>query len=62
MSRLNERDRDALLLRFFKNQDFRAVGSALGVSNDAAQKRVARALEKLRGYLKPAMSWRETLQ
>ena len=48
MSRLGEQDRSALLLRFFQSQDFQAVGLALGVSEDAAQKRVARALEKLR--------------
>ncbi len=43
--------RDALLLRFFKNQGFRAVGVGLGISDDAAQKRVSRAVEKLRGLL-----------
>src|SRR6185436_2080988 len=47
---LADADREALLLRFFKNHDFRAVGSALGVSDDAAQKRVSRALERLRGF------------
>jgi RNA polymerase sigma factor (sigma-70 family) len=51
MSDLNEQDRDALLLRFFKNQDFRAIGESLGVSEDAAQKRVSRALERLRAEL-----------
>ncbi|HEX7470329.1 MAG TPA: sigma-70 family RNA polymerase sigma factor, partial [Verrucomicrobiae bacterium] len=48
MTDLSDEDRDALLLRFFKNQDFRAIGQSLGVSDDAAQKRVSRALEKLR--------------
>ena len=48
---LSEQDREALLLRFFKNMDFRAVGAALGVSDDTAQKRVARSLEKLRAVL-----------
>jgi RNA polymerase sigma factor (sigma-70 family) len=48
MSELSEPDYDALVLRFFKNQDLRSVGLALGVSDDAAQKRVARALDKLR--------------
>jgi len=48
MAELSEADRDALLLRFFKNQDFRAVGASLGVSNDTAQKRVSRALDRLR--------------
>jgi hypothetical protein len=52
ISTLDDQDRDALLLRFFKNQDFRAVGTALGVSDNAAQKRVARTLEKLRDALR----------
>jgi RNA polymerase sigma factor (sigma-70 family) len=51
MAELCDADRDALLLRFFKNRDFRGVGEALGVSDDAAQKRVSRALEKLRNHL-----------
>jgi hypothetical protein len=48
MEKLEETDREALLLRFFKNEDLRAVGAALGVSDDAAQKRVGRAVERLR--------------
>jgi RNA polymerase sigma factor (sigma-70 family) len=48
MTDLNEPDRHALLQRFFKNQDFRSIGESLGVSEDAAQKRVSRALERLR--------------
>jgi RNA polymerase sigma factor (sigma-70 family) len=48
MADLSDEDRDALLLRFFKNQDFRAIGESLGVSDDAAQKRVSRATERLR--------------
>jgi RNA polymerase sigma factor (sigma-70 family) len=51
ISSLGDKDRVALLLRFFKNQDFRGVGTALGISDDAAQKRVSRALEKLRRLL-----------
>ncbi|MDB6110082.1 MAG: polymerase, sigma-24 subunit, subfamily [Pedosphaera sp.] len=51
MAGLSEPDRQALLLRFFQRQDFQAVGVALGVSDDAAQKRVARALDKLRAHL-----------
>src|ERR1051326_438905 len=51
LSGLSDEDRDALLLRFFKDHDFRSVGRALGISDDAAQKRVSRALEKLREYL-----------
>jgi len=47
---LNDGDREALLLRYFKNHDFRTVGATLGISDDAAQKRVSRALERLRDY------------
>lgn len=51
LNELNSSDRHALVLRFLKRQDFRSVGSALGISEDSAQKRVSRALEKLRGIL-----------
>jgi DNA-binding Lrp family transcriptional regulator len=52
LNQLNSADRDALVLRFLKQQDLRAVGEALGISDDAAQKRVDRALEKLHVLLK----------
>jgi len=48
---LDEADRRAVLLRFFEQRDLRAVGAALGTNEDAAQKRVGRAVEKLRGLL-----------
>jgi RNA polymerase sigma factor (sigma-70 family) len=51
LNQLSSPDRDALVLRFLKRQDLRAVGAALGISEDTAQKRVSRALEKLRGIL-----------
>lgn len=44
-------DRTAILLRFFENKSLREVGAALGTSDDAAQKRVTRALEQLREAL-----------
>ena len=47
---LGDEDREALLLRYFKNHDLRTVGATLGVSDDAAQKRVSRAVERLREY------------
>jgi len=47
---LDEKDREVLLLRYFKNQDFRAVGLALSISDDTAQKRAARALERVREF------------
>jgi RNA polymerase sigma factor (sigma-70 family) len=51
MGVLDEADRGALLLRFFEGNDLRAVGTALGVSEDAARMRISRALEKLRELL-----------
>src|SRR6266487_87566 len=51
MANLGDADRDALVLRFFKNEDLRTIGIALGTSEDAAQKRVTRALEKLHAFL-----------
>jgi RNA polymerase sigma factor (sigma-70 family) len=51
MDELNERERQAVLLRFFEARPFAQVGLVLGVSEDAARMRVERALEKLRGLL-----------
>ncbi len=50
MAHLDATDRDAVVLRYFEKQDLRAVGGALGVSEDAAQKRVSRAVERLREF------------
>ena len=47
---LGARDRAAILLRYFEKRDLRTIGETLGSNEDAAQKRVARALEKLRGH------------
>ena len=47
---LSAADREAVLLRFFQNKNHGEVGSALGLSEDAARKRVDRALEKLRTH------------
>ena len=48
MAQLRDQDRDALVLRYFQNKSLRDVGAALGLDEYAAQKRVGRALEKLR--------------
>jgi RNA polymerase sigma factor (sigma-70 family) len=48
---LGETDRNAVLLRFFEAQPMRVVGEKLSLSEDAAKKRVSRALEKLKGIL-----------
>ena len=48
---LNERDREALLLRFFEGRGFADIGAKLGLSEDAARMRVERALAKMRAVL-----------
>jgi RNA polymerase sigma factor (sigma-70 family) len=48
LARLGERDRNAIVLRFFENKNLRDVGAGLGVNEDAAKMRVTRAVEKLR--------------
>lgn len=52
INRLGAADRTAILLRFFEKRDLRSVGEAMGASENAAQKRVSRALEELRALLK----------
>jgi serpin B len=47
---LDDADRDALLLRFFEDKSHREVGAQLGLAEDAARMRVARALDKLRAH------------
>jgi hypothetical protein len=51
MHELGEKDRLAVLLRFFQNKNLREVGVALGLGENAARMRVDRALEKLHGIL-----------
>lgn len=51
MDSLGDDDRRAILLRFFENQSLADVGRALRCSEDAAQKRVIRALDRLRDFL-----------
>lgn len=50
MHELNEADREAILLRFFDNRRLAEIGERLGLSEDAARKRVDRALDKLREH------------
>jgi RNA polymerase sigma factor (sigma-70 family) len=51
MESLEPAERAAILLRFFENRNLRDVGRTLGTSEDAAQKRVSRAIERLRELL-----------
>jgi RNA polymerase sigma factor (sigma-70 family) len=50
MERLGDKDRSAIVLRFFENRNLREVGLALGTGEGAAKMRVNRALEKLRKF------------
>jgi uncharacterized protein (TIGR03435 family) len=50
MARLGEKDRDAVMLRFFKDKSLREVAAALRMTETAAQRRVHRAVEKLRTF------------
>jgi RNA polymerase sigma factor (sigma-70 family) len=51
MGELGETDRTAVVLRFFEKKSFQEVGAAFGGTENAAKKRVARALEQLRRSL-----------
>jgi len=48
---LNRADRDALVLRYFSQRSLAEVGVTLGTNEDAARKRIVRALAKLRNLL-----------
>jgi hypothetical protein len=48
LNQLGETDRAALVLRYFENKTVCEIAAALRMEEEAAQKRVARALEKLR--------------
>ena len=48
LDELPEADRDAVLLRYFEKKSAQEIAEQLGISAEAAQKRVSRAVEKLR--------------
>ena len=50
VAQLAEADRNVVVLRYFEQRPLADVGRALGLSEDAAQKRVSRAVEKLRQF------------
>jgi uncharacterized protein (TIGR03435 family) len=50
MAHLRDKDRDAIVLRFFEDKSLNEVGTALGIAEHAAQKRISRGLEKLRAF------------
>jgi RNA polymerase sigma factor (sigma-70 family) len=50
MEQLGQKDHDVIVLRFFEGKSFHEIGTAVGASENAAKKRVAYALEKLRAF------------
>ena len=50
VAQLNDMDRNAVVLRFYERKPLNEVGIALGIDPDAAQKRVSRAVDKLRKF------------
>ena len=50
VGQLKESDRDAIVLRFFEGKSHEEIGAILGLSENSANKRVERALDKLREH------------
>ncbi len=48
---LSDSDRDALMLRYFERKSAEEMSRVLGISSEAAQKRVNRAVDRLREHL-----------
>jgi RNA polymerase sigma factor (sigma-70 family) len=51
LGELSEPDRDALMLRYFERKSAREMAQTLGISDEAAQKRVNRAVDRLREFI-----------
>ena len=49
---LHVADREVIVRRYLEGQNFRRIGEALGISEDAAQKRASRAFEALNHFFK----------
>lgn len=52
IDQLRASDREVIVRRYLEGQDFRRIGEALGISEDAAQKRTTRAFECLNQFFK----------
>ena len=50
LGELSESERDALMLRYFEKKSASEMAGILGISDEAAQKRVSRAVEHLRNF------------
>ncbi len=51
LDRLRTAEREAIVLRYYEKRPLREVGRALGTTEEAARKRIDRALGKLRAHL-----------
>jgi RNA polymerase sigma factor (sigma-70 family) len=51
MAGLSEKDRYAIVLRYFDGKSMKEIGASLGATEDATKMRVNRATEKLQNYL-----------
>jgi RNA polymerase sigma factor (sigma-70 family) len=51
VARLRDSDRKAVLLRFYQRKSFSEVAALIGATEDAARKRVSRAVDRLRAML-----------
>src|SRR5207248_381284 len=49
LASLGQASRDAVVLRFFEGQSGPEVAQRLGISEEAARKRISRAIDELRG-------------
>ena len=52
IDQLRSPDREVIVRRYLEGQDFRRIGDALGISEDAAQKRTSRAFDALNRFFK----------
>lgn len=51
ISKLSDTDRRAVVMKYYGKKTYFEIGKELGVAEEAARKRVTRAVEKLRGLL-----------
>src|SRR5687767_11851161 len=51
LAELSSKERDAVLLRFYQDKSVQQVGAMLGISQNTASKRIARAVERMRRFL-----------
>ncbi len=51
LANLRQIDRSAVLLSYFGGRSWREVGEAMGTSEDAARKRVERAIDRMRSFM-----------